>query len=130
MNVEKKYGQGAELIWSDRKRFLGLPLSFTRYRLVRKPGSWVKVFVDTGFISSSLDEINVYRICDIGFKQSLLGRMFNYGTVILYSSDASKPTLHLVSIKDPHRVRDMFSSLAEEQRRLNNIKVTEFHSHF
>ena len=27
MNVVKKYGEGAELVWNDRKRFMGMPLS-------------------------------------------------------------------------------------------------------
>lgn len=129
MNLKKRYGEGAELIWKDRKRFLGMPLSFTRYRLIRKPGSWVKLFCDVGFLTSVIDEINVYRICDITLHQSLLGKLLNCGTVTLYSSDESKPTLNLVNIKDPYHVRDIFSDLMEEQRKANNIRLTEFHHH-
>ncbi len=128
-SIEKKYGEGAELIWQDKKRYFGLPLSFTKYSLVKKPGVWVKLFSTVGFLSSSIDEVNVYRICDIDFKQSLLGKMFNYGTVTLLSSDETKPTFVLRNIKDPYRVRDLFSSLAEEQRKLNNVRISEFHKH-
>lgn len=129
MNVSRKYGAGAELVWKDRKRWLGMPLSFTRYVLVRKPGSWFKLFLDVGFLSTHLDEVNVYRICDIGFNQGLLGKMLNVGDVTLYTSDESMPTVVLKNIKNPHRVRDMFSTYMEEQRKANNIRMAEFHDH-
>ena len=74
-SIEKKYGEGAELIWQDRKRFLGMPLSFTRYSLVKKPGAWMKLFSNVGFFSSYIDEVNLYRICDIDFRQSLFGKI-------------------------------------------------------
>lgn len=129
MNIQKKYGEGAELVWKDRKRFLGMPLSFTRYALVKKPGSWMKVFSNVGFLTSVIDEVNVYRICDITFSQTLLGKILNTGTVTLYSSDESKPTFVLQNVKNPYKVRDMFSNVMEEQRKLNNIRMTEFHAH-
>ena len=128
-NIEKKYGEGAELLWKDRQRYFGIPLSFTKYSLVKKPGAWVKVFLNVGFLSSRVDEINAYRICDIQMKQSLLGKMFNYGDITLLSSDESNPTLLLKNIKNPYQVRELFSSVAEEQRKLNNIRISEFHRH-
>lgn len=127
--IERKYGEGAELIWKDRKRYFGLPLSFTKYSLVKKPGAWVKIFLNVGLLSSRVDEINAYRICDIQMKQSLLGKMFNYGDITLLSSDESNPTLLLKNIKNPYQVREMFSTIAEEQRKLNNIRISEFHRH-
>ncbi len=127
--VERKYGEGAELLWKDRKRYFGLPLSFTTYSLVKKAGAWVKIFVTVGLFSSNIDEVNAYRICDIQMKQSLLGKIFNYGDVTLYSSDETRPTLLLKNIKNPYQVREMFSSIAEEQRKLNNIRISEFHKH-
>ncbi len=126
MNVARKYGEGAELIWSDRKRFMGMPLSFTRYRLVKKPGSWFKIFSDIGFMYSSIEEVNLYRIQDISLHQSFIGKIFNTGTVILISNDERSPRFTLRNIKDPFKVRDMFSNYVEEQRKLNNVRVTEF----
>lgn len=126
MNVVKKYGEGAELVWNDRKRFMGMPLSFTRYRLIKKPGSWFKIFSDVGFMYSSIEEINLYRIYDISLHQSLAGKIFNTGTVTLFSNDERSPRFVLRNIKDPFKVRDMFSNYVEEQRRLHNVHVTEF----
>lgn len=126
MNIERKYGEGAELVWKDRKRWLGMPLSFTRYRLIRKPGQWFKIFSDIGFTFSVVEEINLYRIYDISLNQSLIGKMLNTGTVILYSNDERTPKFVLKNIKDPFKVRDMFSNYVEEQRKLNNVRITEF----
>lgn len=129
MNIAKKYGADCELIWADRKRFFGLPLSFTRYQLVRKPGAWFKIFSDIGFLYSVLDEVNLYRICDITFKQSLIGKILNTGVVVLYSNDETKPMFVLKNIKNPYQVRDMISTYVEEQRKLYNINLTEYHRH-
>lgn len=128
MNVKKKYGENAELLWHDRKRFLGMPLSFTRFYLIRKPGSWFKIFSDIGFTYSVIDEVNLYRIYDISLTQSLVGKMVNTGTVVLYSNDERSPRFILKNVKDPFKVRDMFSNYIEEQRKLNNVHITEFQS--
>ena len=129
MNVQKVHGKGAELIWHDRKRVFGLPLSFTRYRLVNRPGVWFKVFSDVGFTYSALEEVNLYRVCDISLRQSLIGKMLNTGTVILSTNDERAPVFVMKNIKDPFKVREMFSNYVEEQRRINNVRLTEFHSH-
>lgn len=126
MNVEKKFGKGAVLVWKDRKRFLGMPLSFTRYYLIKKPGSWFKIFSDIGLTYSVVDEVNLYRVYDISLSQSFVGKMFNTGTVTLYSNDERTPKFVLKNVKDPFKVRDMFSNYIEEQRKLNNVHVTEF----
>ncbi len=128
MNIKKKYGEEAELVWHDRKRWCGLPLSFTRYHLVRKKGSWFKIFSDIGFLYSTIEEINLYRIYDIALYQSLTGKIFNTGNVTLYSNDERCPTFVLRNVKDPFKVRDMFSNLVEEQRKINNVRITEFQS--
>ena len=44
-----------EYLWKDRKRFLGLPLSFTRYRL-----SEDRLFCETGFFKIKSDEVLLY----------------------------------------------------------------------
>ena len=126
MNVKKQYGENAELIWKDRKRFMGMPLSFTRYYLIRKPRHWFKVFSDIGFTYSVVDEVNLYRIYDISLSQSLFGKIFNTGTVVLHSNDERTPKFILKNIKDPFKVRDMFSNYIEEQRKVNNVHITEF----
>ena len=49
------FGPDVQLIWKDRKRFCGLPLSFTRYYLIRKPVTCVKLIKDVGFFTSQIE---------------------------------------------------------------------------
>ena len=49
-----------ECLWKDRKRHLGLPLSFTRYSL-----SDDRLFVSEGFLNIKDDEVLLYRVRDI-----------------------------------------------------------------
>lgn len=125
MNVEKKFGQGARLVWKDRKRFLGMPLSFTRYYLIKNGDVWYKVFRDVGLLYTHIEEVNLYRMYDISLHQSFADKIFGTGTVTLYSNDERCPQLVLKSIKTPFQVRDMFSQLIEEQRKANGVHVAE-----
>ena len=49
-----------EYLWKDRKRYFGLPLSFTRYAL-----SEDRLFTSVGFLSIKDDEILLYRVRDL-----------------------------------------------------------------
>lgn len=56
MNINR-FGKGLKLIWKDRKRWAGMPLSFTRYFLIEKPNKWIKLFTSVGLFST-VDEKN------------------------------------------------------------------------
>ena len=83
-------------LWKDRKRHLGLPLSFTRYSL-----SEDRLFVSEGFLNIKDDEVLLYRVRDIDTRRSLWQRLFGVGTVTVISSDKTMPTLVLKNIKEP-----------------------------
>ena len=55
-----------ESLWKDRKRYFGLPLSFTRYSL-----SEDRLFISEGFLNIKDDEILLYRVRDIDTRRSL-----------------------------------------------------------
>ena len=85
-----------EQLWHDRKRYFGLPLSFTRYSL-----SDDRLFISVGFLNIKDDEILLYRVRDIDTSRTLWQRIFGVGTVTVVSSDKTMPTLVLKNIKDP-----------------------------
>lgn len=131
MDIKRKYGQNAELLWKDRRRRWGLPLSFTRYRLVRdKDNKWCKMFSEVGFLYMNFDEINLYRVKDITLDQTLGDKIFNTGTIGLISSDASIPVFRLRHVAEPYKVRTMLAAMIEEQRQAHGVKVTEFQAGF
>ena len=65
------------VLWTDRKRVLGLPLSFTRYSLTAN-----KLVLNTGFMSLHEEEVRLYRVRDISLTRTLGERLFGVGTVL------------------------------------------------
>ena len=105
-------------LWKDRKRFLGLPLSFTRYML-----SEDRLFLSKGFLNVRDDEILLYRVRDIATSRSLLQRMLGVGTVTVLSSDKTCPTLVMKNIRNPIAVKEMLHKRVEEMK-LRRLDVT------
>ena len=107
-------------LWKDRKRYFGLPLSFTRYSL-----SEDRLFISEGFLTIKDDEILLYRVRDIDTSRSLWQRLFGVGTVIVMSSDKSMPNLVLKNIKDPVQVKEIIHEQVEEMKIRRRVRVGE-----
>ena len=100
-----------EVLWQDRRRYLGLPMSFTIYSFSKN-----KFYYKKGLFTTHSEEILLYRILDLQYKQTLWQRIFGVGTVILTTADKTTPVLELKSIKTPDRVRKALSNLVEQRR--------------
>jgi uncharacterized membrane protein YdbT with pleckstrin-like domain len=123
---KSKYGKDTTIIWKDRKRFMGMPLSFTRYILAEKENSWVKLFLSVGFFSTHEEEVNAYRIIDITLKRNLANKIFGVGTLRLTCKDATNPEMTLKNVKKPYDVRDKLTEIVEKERSKKRIRVSEF----
>ena len=111
---------GIQYIWQDRKRYFGMPLSFTRYAL-----SEDRLFTSVGFLSIKDDEILLYRVRDIDTSRSLWQRLFGVGTVTVMSSDKTMPNLVLKNIKDPVMVKEMLHKQVEEMKIRRRVRFGE-----
>ena len=107
-------------LWKDRKRFLGMPLSFTRYML-----SEDRLFLSKGFLNVQDDEILLYRVRDISTSRNLLQRMLGVGTVTVMSTDKTCPNLVMKNIKDPVAVKEMLHKHVEEMKLRRQVRVSE-----
>ena len=112
--------KGKQYIWKDRRRRMGMPLSFTRYAL-----SEDRLFLSVGFFSVKDDELLLYRVRDITTRRSLWQRLFGMGTVTVISSDKSQPTLVLKNIKRPLEVKEMIHQRVEEMKLKRRVRVGE-----
>ena len=65
-----------------------------------------RVIAKFGFISRRTIEINLPKIESIQVDQNVLGRMLNYGTIVI--SGAGTPNLSVPGIADPLRFRKHF----------------------
>ena len=109
-----------EYIWQDRKRYLGMPLSFTRYGM-----SEDRLFISVGFLNIKDDEILLYRVRDIDTARTLWQRLFGVGTVTVMSSDKTMPTIVLKNIKNPVEVKEMIHSQVEEVKLKRRVRIGE-----
>ena len=106
--------------WTDRKRYMGMPLSFTRYAL-----SEDRLFLSVGFFSVKDEEILLYRVRDISVQRTLWQRIFGVGTITISSSDKSTPTVVLKNIKDPLEVKELIHENVEENKIKRRIRLGE-----
>lgn len=109
-----------EYIWKDRKRILGMPLSFTRYAL-----SEDRLFLSTGFFNIKDDEVLLYRVRDITTSRNLWQRLFGVGTITIASSDKTMPTLVLKNIKHPVMVKELLHEQVEEMKLRRRVRIGE-----
>ena len=109
-----------EYLWKDRKRYFGLPISFTRYAL-----SEDRLFVSQGLLNIRDDEVLLYRVRDIDTSRTLWQRLFGVGTVTVMSSDKSMPNLVLQNIKDPVHTKEMIHRQVEEMKIRRRVRVGE-----
>ena len=108
-------------LWKDRKRILGMPISFTRYRATED-----RLYLKKGFFNTETDEILIYRIMDIRLVRKFWQKLFGVGTLILMSTDKSTPTLELKNIRHSDTVRKFMSGLIEKQREARRIAGREY----
>jgi len=109
-----------EYLWKDRKRYFGMPLSFTRYCL-----SEDRLFISEGFLTIKDDEILLYRVRDIDTRRTLWQRLFGVGTVIVVSSDKTMPNLVLKNIKDSVFVKELIHKQVEEMKIRRRVRFGE-----
>ena len=109
-----------QYIWKDRKRILGMPITFTRYRL-----SEDRLFCEKGFLNIKQDEVLLYRVRDLQLNMSLGQRIFGVGTICVVSSDKSVPHMDLVSVKNPREVKEMNHQKVEAAKDVRRMRTME-----
>lgn len=109
-----------EYLWKDRKRYLGLPISFTRYSL-----SADRIFRETGVLNLKEEELLLYRVNDLELKRSLFQRLFGVGTVCVHSTDKTTPHMDLLSVKHPREVKELIFRSVEEAKAARRMRTME-----
>ncbi len=100
-----------EILWKDRKRYFGLPISFTVYSF-----DCNRLYVKRGLLHTTVDELLLYRVLDIRLARRLSQKIFGVGTIILDTADKTNSQMTLKNIKDSERVRKALSAIVEKER--------------
>ena len=106
--------------WSDKKRILGIPMTFTTYAL-----SDDRLFLETGLFNLRDEEILLYRVRDISMRRSWFQRLFSVGTVTISSTDKTLPVLVMKNIKYPENVKEMIHECVEKVKIERRVRIGE-----
>ena len=112
--------KGDEYLWHDRRRRLGLPLSFTRYAL-----SEDRLFLSIGFFNLKDEDILLYRVRDLSLQRTLWQRIFGVGTITVSSSDKTMPTLVIKNVKKPAYVKELIHVQVENAKIARRVRIGE-----
>ena len=109
-----------DALWKDRRRYFGLPISFTKYAMRED-----RLFVETGFFSIHEEEILLYRVRDICLHMNLWQRLFRVGTIHLETSDKTAPSIELKSVAHPREVKEQIHRQVEEMKIARRMRFGE-----
>ena len=109
-------------MWQDRKNHLWFPFSFTKYYITND-----RLMVKEGLFTTTINETLLYRIVDLGFRQTLAGKLFGTGDIIVKAKVDATPEIILKNIKNPENVRNLISIAVEESRQRRNVVGKEFY---
>ena len=110
------------ILWKDRKRYLGMPISFTRYEIDDE-----RLISRIGFFRTTVNEILLYRIMDIKFTRSLWQKIFGVGTITLFTADQSDSQVNLRNIAKSEKVWRFISNKVEAERNERRIAGRELY---
>lgn len=90
------YGAGLIVFLLVYLQYISTELAFTNKRVIAK----------FGFISRQTVELNIQKVESLQVTQGILGRIFNFGTIII--SGAGNPQAPIPGISDPMAFRRSF----------------------
>lgn len=100
-----------EILWRDRKRYLGLPISFTVYSFDAN-----RLYIKKGLFNTTIDEMLLYRVLDIKLSRTFGQKIFGVGSIILATADKTHSNIELRNIKKADRTRKALSAIVEKER--------------
>jgi uncharacterized membrane protein YdbT with pleckstrin-like domain len=107
------FGLGLIFIITAAIRYWTTELAITNKRVIAK----------VGLISRNTIELNLSKIESIRVDQSILGRIFNFGGIIV--AGAGTPQAPVVGISNPMEFRKAFITAQERSEQRNNRARTE-----
>lgn len=113
---------GERIIWEGRPSRLWSPRMaiMNRYKLTNQ-----RLMLEFGFIGKTTEEIELYRVTDVGVKQHPLERITQMGDIYIASGDASTPTKYLHNVPDPQRIKDLIREATRQERERRRVMLRE-----
>lgn len=93
-------------IWLFGLGLIFFALALIRYKTTELAFTNKRVIAKFGFISRYTVELNIAKVESIQVEQGILGRIFNYGTLVI--SGAGNPQAPIIGISKPMAFRRAF----------------------
>lgn len=109
---EKTLWEGRPSDLGDQIR-TGLLMNNVRYKITSQ-----RLIITTGLVGKKTEEIELVRIKDVALEKTVMDRVMGVGTIIVYSSDPTKPEVRLEDVKEAETVKDLLRGAvrAEKER--------------
>jgi uncharacterized membrane protein YdbT with pleckstrin-like domain len=91
-----------------------LIMAYVRYKTTELAITTKRVIVKSGFIRRRTIEININKVESIQVDQEILGRVFNFGTLVI--SGAGNPQAPVAGISSPMEFRRAFIEAQEQAK--------------
>ena len=81
--------------------------------------------VESGILSRRIENLQLFRVRDLGLAQSLVGRIVGVGNVTIASTDQSAPHLTLRGIPNPRQIYDTLRDLVAKSQATRRTMIVE-----
>lgn len=108
------------ILWADKKRYLGLAISFTHYSLTNQ-----RLMVKSGFLTVRHNQTMLFRVQDIEVTATVWQRFFGVGNIKIISNDKNSPDMTIENVRNPIAVKELIHSMVEDIRDKKNMKAGE-----
>jgi hypothetical protein len=78
-----------------------------------------------GILSRSTEEVELTRVRDVSYQQSLAQRALGIGTIEVIGTDATTPVVVLHDVEEPEAVKEMIRQAVRDQRRRQRVRQVE-----
>ncbi len=78
-----------------------------------------------GVFTRVTEDLELYRVRDTRLEQTFFERMFGLGEVVLFTSDASTPEIHLPWLRNAVDLREKIRRLSEARRDAKRVRTLE-----
>jgi hypothetical protein len=78
-----------------------------------------------GILSRSTEEVELTRVRDVSYEQSLAQRALGIGTITVVGTDATAPMVVLHDVEEPEAIKEMIRQAVRDQRRRHRVRQVE-----
>ena len=78
-----------------------------------------------GILNRATEEVELIRVRDVSFDQSLAQRALGIGTVTVVGTDATAPSVVMHDVEEPEQVKELIRQAVRDQRRRHRVRQVE-----